>query len=178
MRRTRLRQGGAGPLAHSTDEALAKAAGPRVTAIGNPTPSASPPMTMMPVPVVPVTVVPVMVTPSPMPMVPAVVSPTPVAVMMMPTPVMTMTVMTPAHLFGPDAIDFILRDDGGFHAGRRGPDELLRRNRRQRGRLRVSRERGSTGDQGNGEIQKMSALHSFLPPLANRDAGRSLAILK
>ena len=129
-------------------------------------------MTMMPVPVVPV-----MVTPSPMPMVPAMVSPAPMA-MMMPAPVMTMTVMTPAHLFGPDAIDFILRDDGGFHAGRRGPDELLRRNRRQRGCLRVSPEHRSTGDQGNGEIQKMSALHGFLPPIANRDAGRSFAILK
>ena len=129
-------------------------------------------MTMMPVPVVPV-----MVTPSPMPMVPAMVSPAPMA-MMMPAPVMMMAVMAPAHLFGPDAIDFILRDDGGFHAGRRGLDELLRRNRRQRGCLRVSPEHRSTGDQGNGEIKKMSALHSFLPPIANRDAGRSLAILK
>jgi len=89
-----------------------------------------------------------------------------------------MTVMTPAHLFGPDAIDFILRDDGGFHAGRRGVDELLLRNRRQQGCLRASRERRGAGNQGNGEIQKMSALHSFLPPIANRDAGRSLAILK
>ena len=59
-------------------------------------------MTMMPVPVVPV-----MVTPSPMPMVPAMVSPAPMA-MMMPAPVMMMAVMTPAHLLGLDAIDFIL----------------------------------------------------------------------
>lgn len=56
-------------------------------------------MTMMPVPVVPV-----VVTPSPMPVVPVVAMPSPMAVM---TPVMAV-VMAPAHLFGSDAIDFIL----------------------------------------------------------------------
>ena len=130
------------------------------------------PMTMMPVPVMPV-----MVTPAPMPMMPAVVSPAPMATMV-PAPVVTMAVVPPAHLFGPDAIDFILRDDGGFHACRRGLHELLRRNRRERSCLRASRNRRGAGDQGNGEIQKKSALHDVLPPIANRDAGRSLAVSK
>jgi len=117
-------------------------------------------MTMMPVPVVPV-----MVTPSPMP-----VAPTPVSVMpapmaaVVPTPVMAVTVMAPAHLFGLDAIDFVLCHDSAFHAGRRGPDELLRGNRRQRGCLRTSRERRCAGDQSKGEAQKISAFHDVPPP--------------
>lgn len=48
--------------------------------------------------------------PAPMPVVPAVV-PTPMAVVV-PTPMMAVPVMTPAHLFRLQAIDFALAGDG------------------------------------------------------------------
>src|ERR1700756_2364263 len=111
-------------------------------------------MTMMPVPVVPV-----VGTPSPMPVVPVVAMPSPMSVM---TPVMV-PVMAPAHLYGLDAIDFILCAHGCFRACGRCLHELWRRNRRQGGRLCASRERHSAGDQSNGETQKVSAPHDVLP---------------
>ena len=63
-------------------------------------PMASPPMTM-----------PVMAMPSPMTAVPAPMTAVPAPVTPVPVP---MPMMAPAHLFGPEMIDIILRDDSGF----------------------------------------------------------------
>ena len=49
--------------------------------------------------------------------VPVMAVPTPVAVMpmaVMPAPVVAVPVMAPAHLFGLEAIDVLLRDDSGL----------------------------------------------------------------
>jgi hypothetical protein len=128
-----------------------------------------------PVPMVPVVVTPapVSVTPAPMPMMP-----TPMAVMpvvAVPTPVMP--VMAPAYLLRLETANLVLRNDGRFHAnaerGRR--NGLLRRNGRQRCGLRTDRKRRGASDQGNSDIQEMSAHHDFLPFLAIVNHGRNLA---
>jgi len=111
-----------------------------------------------PVPVMPVTVAPspVAVTPSPMP-----VAPSPVPM----TPVMVSPMMAPTHLDGPDAIDFLLREDRWFRCpGKCGLDILLRGDRRHRCSLRRGSkcQRRGADSQCNGETQKLSALHDFL----------------
>jgi hypothetical protein len=79
------------------------------------------PVTMVPVPVMPV-----MMAPSPVTMMPVVVMPAMVPM------------MAPAHLQRLDAIDFVLRDNGGLHVSACGNlDGLLRRHRWQRRSLRA-----------------------------------------
>lgn len=98
-----------------------------------------------------------------MPTVPAPVTPVPVP----------MPVMAPAHLFGPEMIDIILRDDGGFGcvAARRS-EMLFCRDRRQCCGLRTRSEHRSARGYSKGEFQKVAAFHDISSPCAIvNDAG-------
>ena len=68
----------------------------------------------------------------------------------MPMPV---PVVTPAHLFGLETINIVLRDNGGLCvlAGRRH-QTLLRQNRRERRSLRARRQRGRARNKSKGEF--------------------------
>jgi hypothetical protein len=81
--------------------------------------------------------------------------------------------MGPPHLFGPEMIDIVLRDERGFGgvAGRRH-EMLLRRNRRQCCCLRARSEHRSARGYSKGEFQKVAAFHDIASPCAIvNDAG-------
>jgi hypothetical protein len=84
----------------------------------------------------------------------------PAAVMAMPMP--------PAHLFGLEMIDIVLRGDRGFRifAARRH-EAGFRRYRRQRRGFRARSKRGSASDISKGEFQKVAAFH-HISSLAHR----------
>jgi len=68
--------------------------------------------------------------------------------------------VAPAHLFGLEAIDIVLRGDRGFRTiAVRWREAVFHRYRRQRRGLRARSKRGSTGDISQGEFQKVAAFH-------------------
>ena len=88
---------------------------------------------------------------------PAPMSPVPVPVMPVPVPV-----MTPAHFFGLETIDIVLRDNGRLCAlAVRRRQALLRSDRRQRRGLRARGKRGGACDKSQGEFQKVAAFHNI-----------------
>ena len=100
------------------------------------------PVTAMPA--APVTAVPAAM-PAPMPAMPA------------PVPV-----MTPAHFFGFEVIDIVLRDHRRFRAlAARRSQTLRRRNRRQRSGIRARSKYGRTSGKSNGDFQKVTAFHDI-----------------
>jgi hypothetical protein len=95
--------------------------------------------------------------PVPAPMAAAPAPMTPMAPMPSPVPV-----MSPAHLFRPELIDIVLRDDRGFRAlAARRQEALLWRNRRQRRRLRARSKRRRACNKSKGEFQKVAAFHDI-----------------
>jgi hypothetical protein len=89
-----------------------------------------------------------------------------------PAAVMTMTMpmpVPPAHLFGLEMIDVVLRGDRGFRTfAARRHEAGFRRYRRQRRGLRARSKRSSTGDISKGEFQKVAAFH-HISSLAHRE---------
>lgn len=70
--------------------------------------------------------------------------------------------MSPAHLFGCEAIDLVLADDRGFRIFTRRRHEIrLRPDRRQRCSLRARSKRGRAGHKSKGEFQKVTAFHDI-----------------
>jgi len=118
-----------------------------------------------PVPMVPVVMVPspVAMMPSPVPVMPVVAMPAPMAVV----PVMMVPmVVTPAHLLRLKSIDFVFRDDGWVHHIARRRRNGLRGDRWQWCSLRTHCRRRRAGNQCNRKIQDLSALHDVPPSLA------------
>jgi hypothetical protein len=96
---------------------------------------------------------PVMAMPAPMAAVPAPVT----AVPAMPSPV---PVMSPAHLFGLEAIDLF----GGGNRGvgiRRRQAAIFQRMRRQRRGLYAGGQRGRSGRKSKSDFQKVAAFHDI-----------------
>jgi hypothetical protein len=77
--------------------------------------------------------------------------------------------VAPAHLFGLEAIDIVLRGDCGFRAfAARRHEAVFRRYRRQRRGLRARSKCCSPGDISKGEFQKVAAFH-HISSLAQRE---------
>ena len=101
----------------------------------------------------------------PVPVVPTVVMP----VMMVPV-----VVVMPAHLFGLDLVDLVLRHDGGIKLYRRLHDCRSGRNRQHGSGLRDRRKRNDARHQSKTDLQNIPALHDFMP-LRESETARSLA---
>lgn len=85
-----------------------------------------------------------------------------VPVPMMPTPM----AMMPAHLLGLHVINLVTRGDGRMRvAARRRTCILVERKRRERCRLGCRYERGCSGGDTEGDLQKIAAFHESFPLL-------------
>jgi hypothetical protein len=78
----------------------------------------------------------------------------------MPVP---MPVVTPAHLFGLEAVDLVVGGDGGtgILVRRRQPFIFCKRLRCQRRGLHARGERSGSGRKSSGEFQKVAAFHDI-----------------
>ena len=101
---------------------------------------------------------------APVAMVPAAMMPTTVPVTVMPAP-MPVAVVVPAHFFRLDAIDIVLRDDGGFSAGGRGSGLQFSGHWRQRRGLRSCSKRCAARYKTYRYLEKVPTFHDFSPLL-------------
>jgi hypothetical protein len=99
---------------------------------------------------------------------PVTAMPAPVPVVAMPMPATVpavVPVMSPANLFGLEAVHFVLGGNGGTRFLTCSRRRLIAGNRlrRQRRGVDACRQRGGAGGNPNGEFQKIAAFHDISP---------------